>query len=664
MKDILYILDTIIDKNKVLYVSTPITTGERYIDWYTNIGREITDSEEQKRSKQSLVIEPNIKNSCASISRIRRLTKKAVIDPTVLEDCSLNWEQGQYYEFWTHIIRKFADEIVFLDGWEYSLGCCHELITAAHKGISMFTQNLQPMTIFDAIAKVQYSICRYREYNMAEASNLQILLQELKELSQNEHFYAMLEDRMKDEKLNFLVDNNIANVAQFISFEPYLGDKPRYIHINGFNDASLSTKEIIEKLITSSTTKQVNIRNFSRDTMKGNKLIYGKQIGDIDEIINIIKENSAAGKYSIVNENISIKDSGVSGVVLGDIIEFSPGDTPKCVDKEGVCSLPRAMGLKILMNVYGFTPELDYDPSFRVEFSIHPTRQGVGRKHTIVWEYEHFNNLVSVHKIIWPNNFSKFIGDKAFGLLVADTLGFLVPETTVIARNVTLFTFGVKTGLKEKWIRTCPVTKEPGKYYTGKAWSDPFLLMFNEEAKGVSDNNSDSNLNKIASILSQDSIEAQYSGAAFIRAEKKDDIIEGVKGNGDDFMVGKRNAEVLPATVITAVVMLNDQIRKYNELVGDVSIEWVYDGTEVWIVQMNQLKFGNSNDIERSIIVNGNPERYEKVYVTDGLDVLRSKIELFMGMNIGIELVGNIGITSHFGDLLRQANIPSVISSI
>lgn len=78
---------------------------------------------------------------------------------------------------------------------------------------------------------------------------------------------------------------------------------------------------------------------------------------DIDEIMNIIEKNSQMGKYSIINENISIHDGGVSGVVLGDIIEFCPDDTPKCVDKEGVCSLPRELGMKILKTVYGFSPE-------------------------------------------------------------------------------------------------------------------------------------------------------------------------------------------------------------------------------------------------------------------------------------------------------------------
>ena len=44
-----------------------------------------------------------------------------------------------------------------------------------------------------------------------------------------------------------------------------------------------------------------------------------------------------------------------------------------------------------------------------------------------------------------------------------------------------------------------------------------------------------------------------------------------------------------------------------------------------------------------------------------GLEELRKLIKEIEGQDLGIELRGNIGITSHFGDLLRLANIPSYI---
>lgn len=454
---------------------------------------------------------------------------------------------------------------------------------------------------------------------------------------------------MKDEKLNFIVKHNIGNIAQFVSFDSVEGNKPRYVHINQFQyKDGCDERELIEKLINSAPSKSVNIRSYSPDAMKGNQLIYNKKIEDINEILNIIKRNREEGKYSIVNENIDINDGGVSGVVLGNIIEFSPKDTPKCVDKEGVCLLPREFGYDILEKVYGFRPEINFDSNYRVEFSIHPNRQGLNKEHTIIWEYENYDSISYKSIISWPNNFSKFIGDKAFGLLVADTLGIRVPRTTVISRTIAPFTFGKKTGLCEKWIRTCPIVKEPGKYYTGDSWTDPFELINIEEAKG------NNNVN-IASILSQDAVEAIFSGASIIKKNRDDDIIEGVLGKGAAFMVGEENTCKLPNEIVGEVERLNNKIRSYYNYLGEVSIEWVYDGKDVWVVQLNQLKVsGNKN-----VIVEGNPEYYIEFNVKDGLDNLRRAISDLEGKNIGIELIGNIGITSHFGDLLRLSNIPS-----
>ncbi len=458
--------------------------------------------------------------------------------------------------------------------------------------------------------------------------------------------------KTKDDKLNYLATTKLANTAQFISFKPAKEITLQHVNIRNYNYEERSTyKKIITDLINHSNSKFVNIRSFSHDSMKGNRLIMNKGIDDLKEIINIVKENAVKDKFTIINENIDISDGGVSGVVLGNIIEFAPEDTPKCVDKEGVCSLPKEIGYNILDKVYGITPKLNFADEYRVEFSIHPERQGVKKEHTIVWEYEKHDSQTHNEKINWPNRFSQFIGDKVFGLLVADSLKLKVPKTTVISRKVAPFTFGKDTGLKEKWIRSCPIFKEPGKYYSGPKWIDPFKLISEEESKG------DKNIN-IASLISQSAIESKYSGASFIREKSEDDIIEGVEGVGDKFMVGEESNSNLPDSIILKVQSLNDEIRKHHKTIGDVSVEWVYDGEDVWIVQLNQL---NKMQTSKMTIVAGNPEEFIKFYVEDGLESLRKLIKEIKDKDVGVELIGNVGITSHFGDLLRLDDVASVL---
>lgn len=456
---------------------------------------------------------------------------------------------------------------------------------------------------------------------------------------------------LKDDKLAHINDMGLGNIAQYVSIDP--NGEVKHIQISNHTKDETNIKQLIMALIKSSRSGAVNIRSFSTDAMKGNKLIYNKRISELEEIIQQVKQNCDEGKYSIVNENIDINDGGVSGVVLGNIIEFAPKDTPKCVDKEGVCLLEKRLGYHVLKTVYGFQPEFCFGEEYRVEFSIHPNREGVRQKHTIVWEYELFQKTEHEFKIKWPNKFSEFIGDKTFGLIIADYLGLNVPFTIAIPREVAPFSFGRRTGLFEKWIRTCPIVKESGKYYTGNQWTDPFILMQSEESRGENDIN-------IAAILSQDAVDAKYSGGAIITKEIENDLIEGVEGSGEKFMLGQEYKNDLPEVVKNALKEVMSTLRSYNYLLGDVSIEWVYDNKKIWIVQLNQLK----NNGTGNIIVPGHPSSYEKFNVEHGLEALRDRIQIIKDKNIGIEIIGNVGVTSHFGDLLRQSDIPSRIANM
>ena len=162
----------------------------------------------------------------------------------------------------------------------------------------------------------------------------------------------------------------------------------------------------------------------------------------------------------------------------------------------------------------------------------------------------------------------------------------------------------------------------------------------------------------IASLLSQKGVEALYSGGAIIGETENEDLIEGVKGKGDDFMTGEYE-ENLSDEVIEKLKEAMNKFRSYNKFLGPVSIEWVYDGKEIWIVQLNQIK----NVSDGTVIVEGKVCSYEKFYVSEGLESLRNKIKNLKS-NTGIELIGNVGISSHFGDVLRQAKIPSFITKI
>jgi len=448
----------------------------------------------------------------------------------------------------------------------------------------------------------------------------------------------------KDEILNGLAQKG--NVAQFISYGAKGANDQRFLWINDIepNTKFPSAYEAVELLIKHSSENRVNVRSFDPEQPKGHPFVYG--LTKTEEVLATIEKNAANGLYSIVNETIDINDGGVSGVAFGNIIEFTPNDTPKGVDKPGTCNLPRAIGLEILERVYGFKPKIDFLNNIRVEFSIHPLRRGIKMENTIIWELEEFSNAPTSNDIDirWPNNFSKLIGDKAFGLLVAENLGLPVPRTTVISRAVAPFTFGADTGISEVWIRTAPVARTPGKFSTYKGWKDPFKIM----------NDEDPDHTKIASVLCQQAVNPVYSGS-LLTDKNNNPLIEGIAGRGDLFMVGQANIEKVPKEVENEITkVFNDAFKK----LGPLEMEWVFDGQKVWIVQLHKsaqvVSYGN-------VIVPGKPKIFISFNVEDGLEKLRELILKIQNSDSGIKIEGNVGITSHYGDVLRKANIPSFI---
>lgn len=458
-------------------------------------------------------------------------------------------------------------------------------------------------------------------------------------LMQERSTVAMTSGHYKDEVLADLA--RTANVAQFVSFSPGPNPAVRFVCVLGQEAAHgpTSVENTVEALLERSPERTVNVRAFNPEQPKSHEFLYG--LGDARRVVAEIRRIAAQGLFTIVNETIDVSDGGVSGVSYADVIEIAPDDTPRCVEKGGTASFPRELGLGVLQTIYGFCPDLSQPKEARVEFSIHPLRRGTSHDHTILWEEEHAPPIHLDAIVRWPNRLSRFLGDKAFGLVVAHSLGLLVPRTTVVGRRVAPFTFGQSTGTGEWWIRTCPAEQVPGLFTTRRGWIDPYELLSTEDPQG----------SEIASVLSQEGVDAAYSGAA-VATRSREPLIEGVSGTGDEFMLGIAPPEPLPERVVSAV---REVLETAVERIGAVRLEWVADEQRVWVVQLHA---GATTSTAR-IIYPGTPRIEYRFPVERGLEALRSLAEELHGTDSGVMLVGNVGVTSHFGDVLRRARIPA-----
>ncbi len=447
----------------------------------------------------------------------------------------------------------------------------------------------------------------------------------------------------KDEALDRLAQ--AGNVAQFVAYRPgpagSLIQSMSRVSGHSPNEQFDNVSEATATLLAASGEGAVNVRSYLPDDPRSREFVYG--IRSVDEAVGHLERLRAEGLHLILNETVDVNDGGVSGVAQGDVIEFAPDDTPRAVEKPGTASLPRQLGMRLLDTVYGFAPDLPSDTDARVEFSIHPQSRGWRGTNTLLWEIEEGVGGRAPAAPFWPNRFSRHIGDKAFGLMIADLLGFKVPSTTVIGRRVAPFSFGAPTCSSSVWLRTAPREQEPGLFTTVKGWRDPFALLAAEDPEG-----------RVASVLAQSAITARYSGAAIVGADDSL-IIEGKAGEGDALMLGEALPEILPPDVSAAVTDVHAQL---TALLGPVRIEWVYDGIAVWVVQLHVGATGTT----AATIVEGEAERWISFDVTLGLSALRDLIAAAPA-GAGIELTGRIGLTSHIADVLRRAGRPARVET-
>src|SRR2546430_1698357 len=76
----------VIDGPMALYVSTPLTTGQRFIDWRGTASAPNPGDPEYAGAFRRAVLEPNRESARAFVARLREEGRGTVIDPTGLPD--------------------------------------------------------------------------------------------------------------------------------------------------------------------------------------------------------------------------------------------------------------------------------------------------------------------------------------------------------------------------------------------------------------------------------------------------------------------------------------------------------------------------------------------------------------------------------------------------
>jgi hypothetical protein len=619
--------------SRVCYLSGPLTTGQRHIE-------RLRAGDESPEGKKA-VFRANSEALIKAAERLRVEQSAIIVEPASLNVAS--WRQDDYLQLWESLIQRHIRLILFMPGWEYSLGCVKEFARAVEHDVRTETVSGSLITAEDGIALIT-SACDNLRADDAEGRLVQ-LVDDLESArrrlrSRVREATHIRPELRKDASLDLMAEQGF-NVAQFVSFAPAAGQPAQeYSRVAGEarNHQFADPKAAIEAVLARSADRTVNVRSFEPFNSQSREFVYG--IATVEKALETVHRLTSEGLNTIVNETVDINDGGVSGVLMGDVLEFAPDATPRCVEQPGTASLPRGWGRELLTSVYRFPVELAVPLGSRLEFSLHPKPRGWKQTNILVWEFEEHPHIEAQPELTWPNHFSRMIGDKVFGLLVAHHIGLPVPFTTVINRRVAPFSFGMPTGLGETWIRTAPVEQVPGKFTTSRGWSDPFELLHREDA----------NHEAIASVLSQDGVRPAYSGALIVGLYGQV-IVEGKRGEGETLMQGKALPESIPDQIAADVRGL---FARAHEALGPVRLEWVHDGHRAWVVQLHR----GATETTRTQIVGGEASRWIEFEPSRGLEALRAIMAEFPA-DAGLLLKGKVGLTSHIADVIRKARVPA-----
>jgi hypothetical protein len=151
---------------KVVYLSTPITTGPRYLDWHRAAKNQaVRPSSADEFAMRSSIMADNMQKVLPLKNSLHQFFPDAlIVDPTEINQ--KEWTQSDYHRFWAEVIRRWADIIVFADGWEYSSGCSFEYAIAMNLDLPAYGSELEVLSESRATELLTAAVARLSEIDL------------------------------------------------------------------------------------------------------------------------------------------------------------------------------------------------------------------------------------------------------------------------------------------------------------------------------------------------------------------------------------------------------------------------------------------------------------------------------------------------------------------
>lgn len=168
---------------KTVYVSTPITGGQRLYDFLEERGvaskNELPPADRAAYARE--VVKANVRKAEKRAEQLRS-SGMAVINPTAV--AIPKWGQTDYNRNWVEVLSKINLAAVMLcPGWQLSYGCLLEVRTALDRGVPVNDEKNRPVTRDNALRRVTAAVNEVREKGMKVADLPKVLTEPFESLA-------------------------------------------------------------------------------------------------------------------------------------------------------------------------------------------------------------------------------------------------------------------------------------------------------------------------------------------------------------------------------------------------------------------------------------------------------------------------------------------------
>ncbi len=167
---------SVIEGRSAYYVSTPMTSGKRSVEPQHAAAMDMSVPEALREHRRNM-IHCNHAYVHKLVHELRRSLASPIINPTAITGLP-GWTQSDYRALSAHVIKRYVHTVVFVDGWQYSLGCSYEFLIARQTGVKTVTQKLEEISVAGGLRLIRDAVNELQRTGN-DTSFLKAVVQEL-----------------------------------------------------------------------------------------------------------------------------------------------------------------------------------------------------------------------------------------------------------------------------------------------------------------------------------------------------------------------------------------------------------------------------------------------------------------------------------------------------